>query len=194
MKKLIILFAMIMGFMFESKSADLGGLVDSTKQFVKEIKDSAVAEVRAIDTSSTFKLMYSDFKQGIVALASSLKVGTEHVYFVLVKQQIVYAVVWLVTFIIGFLLVLNWIKQYKNKDEIWWMSGRENPYSNKSYPTGSNESYPTGLGIVRFIQILVCLTMLITSIFNFDVIMTGFINPEYGAIRDVIEMVKTIAK
>jgi hypothetical protein len=170
MKKLIILFAMIMGFMFESKSADLGGLVDSTKQFVKEIKDSAVAEVRAIDTSSTFKLMYSDF------------------------QQIVYAVVLLVTFIIGFLLVLNWIKQYKNKDEIWWMSGRENPYSNKSYPTGSNESYPTGLGIVRFIQILVCLTMLITSIFNFDVIMTGFINPEYGAIRDVIEMVKTIAK
>jgi hypothetical protein len=186
MKKLIILFAMIMGFMFESKSADLGGLVDSTKQFVKGVTDSAIADVKSIDTSSTFKLMYSDFKQGIVALASSLKVGAEHVYGVLVKQQIVYAVVWLVTFIIGFLLVLNWIKQYKNKDEIWWMSG--------GYKTYYNESYPTGLGIVRFIQISVCLTMLITSIFNFDVIMTGFINPEYGAIRDVIEMVKTIAK
>ena len=182
MKKVIILFVMIMGFMVESKSADLGGLVDSTKQFVKEIKDSAVAEVRVIDTSSTFRTMYSDFKQGIIALSSSLKVGAEHVYGVLVKQQIVYGVVWLFVLLIGFLLMLNWIKQYKNKDEKWWVE--------KQYTDG----YPTVLGFIRIIQVLVCFVMMIIGLLHLDVIMTGFINPEYGAIQDVIEMVKTLNK
>lgn len=180
MKRLIVLFAMVFGFMFQSKATDLSTIIDSTKQFVTEIKDSAVAKVSQVDTSSTFKLMYSDFKQGIVALASSLKVGAEHVYGVLVKQQIVYGVVYLFIFLLGIYLTINWLKNYKNKDEEWTTPP----------PNSYSSSDVTGLGVFRTIQIIVATVLLGIGIFNIDNIMTGFINPEYGAIQDVIEMVK----
>lgn len=177
MKKVIFLIAMVFGLMFQSKATDLSAIADSTKQFVTELKDSAVQSVKEIDTSSTFKQMYSDFKQGIVALASSLKVGAEHVYEVLVRQQIVYGVVFLIVLLIGIYLTTNWLKNYKNKDEEW-----------------SDGTDPTGIGFFRTIQIIVAVIMMGIGIFHIDTIMTGFINPEYGAIQDVIEMVKDIQK
>ena len=182
MKRLILLFSMLFGFMFQSEATDLSTIVDSTKQFVMEMKDSAVASVKEIDTSSTFKTMYSDFKQGIVALASSLKVGAEHVYGVLVRQQIVYGIVYLIILLIGVYLTSNWLKNYKNKDELW------------TGPDRFGSSEPTGLGVFRSIQIVVAATMLMIGIVNINNIMTGFINPEYGAIQDVIEMVKDMQK
>ena len=176
MKKVIFLIAMVFGLMFQSKATDLSAIADSTKQFVMEMKDSAVASVKQFDTSSTFKTMYSDFKQGIVALASSLKVGAEHVYGVLVRQQIVYGIVYLIIFLMGVLLINNWIRKYKSDEK--WSDGDE----------------PTGLGVIRIFQVIVAFALLLIGIVNIDVIMTGFINPEYGAIKDVIEMVKDMQK
>ena len=120
--------------------------------------------------------MYSDFKQGIVALASSLKVGAEHVYMVLVRQQVVYAITYLILIIIAFILILNWIKKYKSDEE--WATVQD----------------PTGLGILRLIQILVAVIMMSIGVFHIENIMTGFINPEYGAIQDITDMVKDIKK
>jgi hypothetical protein len=175
MKKLLILLTMVIGINFNSKSANIGGIVDSASVYITQVKDSVVQTVKEVDTSSTFRTMYSDFKQGIVALASSLKVGAEHVYGVLVKQQIVKAITWLFLSIIGFLLLISWIKVYKKDDEDW----------------GNNQG-PSGIGIIRGIQIVVALLILGLSLFRIDTITTGLINPEYGAIEDVIEMVKDI--
>ena len=159
-----------------SSALSVDTLINDTKTAVVEMKDSAVAKVNEIDTSSTFKTMYSDFKQGIVALASSLKVGAEHVYGVLVRQQIVYGIVYLIIFLMGVLLINNWIRKYKSDEE--WSDGDE----------------PTGLGVIRIFQVIVAFALLLIGIVNIDVIMTGFINPEYGAIKDVIEMVKDMQK
>jgi len=180
MKKVLSIL-MVFGLLFTSqtKAFNVSQTLDSVKSITTSIKDSVVQSVREVDTSSTFKLMYSDFKQGIVALASSLKVGAEHVYGVLVRQQIVYAIVYLVLIIIGFILILNWIKKYKDSGENWVNLNREEP---------------TGLGVLRFIQMIVALIMVGIGVFNIESIMTGFINPEYGAIQDVIEMVKDVRK
>lgn len=182
MKKVLSIL-MVFGLLFTSqtKAFNVSQTLDSVKSVATSIKDSAVQSVKEVDTSSTFKLMYSDFKQGIVALASSLKVGAEHVYEVLVRQQIVYAIVFLSLTIIGFILILNWIKKYKDDKEVW--------KSGSSY----NEN-PTGLGVLRFIQIIVALIMIGIGVCNISTIMTGFVNPEYGAIQDVIEMVKDVRK
>jgi hypothetical protein len=183
MKKVLSIL-MVFGLLFTSqtKAFNVSQTLDSVKSIATSIKDSAVQSVKEVDTSSTFKSMYSDFKQGIVALASSLKVGAEHVYGVLVRQQVVYAIVYLALSIIGFILILNWIKKYKDDKEKW---------------KGGNSVYddtPTGLGLLRSIQIFVALVMIGIGIGNINSIMTGFINPEYGAIQDVIEMVKDVKK
>lgn len=159
-----------------SSALSVDTLINNTKTAVIEMKDSAVAKVNEIDTSSTFRTMYSDFKQGIVALASSLKVGAEHVYGVLVRQQIVNGVVYLIIFIMGMFLIHNWIKKYKSDER--WASGEE----------------PTGLGIIRIFQIIAAFILVTVGIFHIDTIMTGLINPEYGAIQDVIQMVKDMQK
>jgi hypothetical protein len=180
MKKVLSIL-MVFGLLFTSqtKAFNVSETLDSVKSIATSIKDSAIQSVKEVDTSSTFKLMYSDFKQGIVALASSLKVGAEHVYEVLVRQQVVYAIVYLVLIIIGFILILNWIKKYKDSGENW---------------VSSNRDEPTGLGVLRTIQMIVALIMVGIGVFNIESIMTGFINPEYGAIQDVIEMVKDVRK
>jgi len=180
MKKLLSIL-MVFGLLYTSqaKAFNVSETLDSVKSIATSIKDSAIQSVKEVDTSSTFKLMYSDFKQGIVALASSLKVGAEHVYEVLVRQQIVYAIVYLVLFAIGFILILNWIKKYKDSGENW---------------VSSNRDEPTGLGVLRTIQMIVALIMVGIGVFSIESIMTGFINPEYGAIQDVIEMVKDVRK
>jgi hypothetical protein len=184
MKKVLSIL-MVFGLLFTSqtKAFNVSQTLDSVKSVATSIKDSAVQSVKEVDTSSTFKLMYSDFKQGIVALASSLKVGAEHVYEVLVRQQIVYAIVFLSLTIIGFILILNWIKKYKDDKEVWWDSCSYN-----------GKGDVTGLGVLRFIQILVALIMIGIGVCNISSIMTGFVNPEYGAIQDVIEMVKDVRK
>jgi hypothetical protein len=183
MKKVLSIL-MVFGLLFTSqtKAFNVSQTLDSVKSVAISIKDSAVQSVKEVDTSSTFKAMYSDFKQGIVALASSLKVGAEHVYGVLVRQQVVYAIVYLVLTIIGFILILNWIKKYKDDKEKW-------KAGNSVY-----DDTPTGLGLLRSIQIFVALVMIGIGIGNINSIMTGFINPEYGAIQDVIEMVKDVKK
>lgn len=182
MKKVLsILMVFGLLFTFQTKAFNVSQTLDSVKSIATSIKDSAVQSVKEVDTSSTFKAMYSDFKQGIVALASSLKVGAEHVYGVLVRQQVVYAIVYLALSIIGFILILNWIKKYKDDKEKWKIGN-------------SYDETPTGLGLLRSIQIVVALVMIGIGVCNIDLIMTGFINPEYGAIQDVIEMVKDVKK
>lgn len=177
MKKVLSIL-MMFGLLFTSqtKAFNVHQTLDSAKVIAVSIKDSAIQSVKEMDTSSTFKAMYSDFKQGIVALASSLKVGAEHVYMVLVRQQVVYAITYLILIIIAFILILNWIKKYKSDEE--WATVQD----------------PTGLGILRLIQILVAVIMMSIGVFHIENIMTGFINPEYGAIQDITDMVKDIKK
>jgi hypothetical protein len=181
MKKLLILFTLFFGFMFKSQSADLSTIVDSTKQVLTDMKGSVKATINEIDTSSTFKEMYSDLKHGIIALASSLKVSAEHVYYVLVRQQFVKGVECLFILIIGFLLILNWLKKYKDDNEKW-----------VKYSGG--DAGPSGLGLFRILHIIVAGVFFFIGIFNIDLIFTGIINPEYGAIQDVIKMVQDLRK
>lgn len=60
---------------------------------VSDAVDSGVVTVKntvaKVDTGSLFKSVYGDLKNGIVAFAEVLKVGVEHVYIMLVKQQVV---------------------------------------------------------------------------------------------------------
>ena len=94
-------------------------------------------------------------------------------YEVLIKQQIVNSVVLLFVLLTSFLLILNFIKAFKNKEESWL-----------------TEDGPNLLGVLRVGQIAVAIIMFLIGIININVIATGFINPEYGAIKDIIHFIK----
>lgn len=171
MKKFVLLSIFLMGLFINSYAQDkilekVSTMIDTGKQMVKD-------GVATVDTSSNFKQIYSDVKTGIMALASSLKVGAEHVYGVLVKQQIVYAVVYLIFLLISGFLINNFINKYKDPKEEW-----------------TDSDAPSGLGILRIIQVVFGIILFLIGICNIDNIIMGFVNPEYGAIEKILDLVK----
>jgi uncharacterized membrane protein YuzA (DUF378 family) len=167
MKQFLIIFTLLFSQLsFAGVGETVSNAIDSTKAAVKE-------GVGVIDTSSNFKMVYTDIKDGISALASGLKVGAEHVYEVLVKQQIVNAITYLVIGIVSLILMLNFIKRYKDPKEKWIY-----------------DDSLSVLGVVRVSQIILAVILFIGFMVTIDEIIMGFVNPEYGAIETIIDIVK----
>jgi len=155
MKKLILLLLLfsisILGY---SQNA-----VEQTAANVADVKE-AVDAVKQATTQVNPTVVY--FTEKLQELAKSLKVPAEHVYSVLVKQQIVFS--WTLTTIniIVLLLVIGlWIAlllDKKNQDE-WW-------------------------GVPVFF------TVAFIALFagTIHLIVSGFMNPEYGAIKEIMQL------
>lgn len=150
------------------------GGVDST---VKAVGDSATKLGKILmpdSTKLTWLKVYEDTKEGIASLGKTLKVPAEHVYAVLVKQQVVYAISWLLCIIIVTLLLYLTIKFYKVHPGL--------------YEDEDGEINP--LVVFTAIPIIALLVLWGISIAHIDTIVGGLINPEYGAIQDIWNFVK----
>lgn len=106
-------------------------------------------------------------------MAMALKTTAEHVYYVLVKQQIVKSIVWLLVGIIGVIMLLSYKKLYN--------------FGHKNYDDSEGASY-----IPFVLQIITSIIMLILFLGHMNTIVTGFINPEYGAMNDIIEFISAL--
>jgi len=138
----------------------------------KAIDSTVKTSIATVDTSSTFKMIYSDIKDGISGIASALKVGAEHVYEVLVKQQRVDAIIYLTIdmFLLLLAIICIWIGFIFDK--------RRGDVA---------EFIATSCFVVGVIMFVL---LIIVVIINTSPIITGFINPEYGAIKEIINWVR----
>lgn len=113
----------------------------------------------------TLGKVYSDVKAGINGLAQSLKVPATHVYSVMIKQQTVGAITWLIVdiflFLVALFFIIVWTLDKKDDRNEWW-----------------------GVPVVFIIIFLIFI------FFNLSNIVGGFVNPEYGAIKEIISFVK----
>jgi len=134
------------------------------------ILDSIQTKITVIDTSSTFKQMYADFNSALNTLGNGLKVGSEKVYNVLVKQQLVYSIVGTIALLCSLISLFFWLTKAKS-GEVW-----------------AQGSDMTSVGIFRGMQFVFSVFTLGASIFNIIPIITGYINPDFGAMTDIIEM------
>ncbi len=125
----------------------------------------------------TAKMVYDDTKAGIIGLAKALKSPVEHVYKVLVTQQVVEAITDLIMLILGSIFFFTGIKASKSAEKWWW--------EKSSYDNG-----PTMLGIMRCAQLVIGTGFTIYGLCNIGNIVGGFVNPEYGAIKDIFEFVR----
>lgn len=122
-----------------------------------------------LDSSKlTFNKVYNDVKDGIMALSDGLKVGSEHVYKILVKQQVVNAVMYSIMLLLSIISLSVLYYRLKTIDH---------------EKDGHNIPITCFIGLFSSILTLVSLS-------NLDIITTGFINPEYGAIEKILEIVK----
>jgi hypothetical protein len=125
----------------------------------------------------TFSTVYNDVKAGLAGLASSLKVGVEHVYKVLVRQQYVKAITYSLLSLIGLIGIMYAIN-----------TGIKTASLDKDDRKNNNL---IGFGWLRTVVIgVMSIVLFICGAIYLDQIVTGFVNPEYGAIKEIIDFVK----
>ena len=134
--------------------------------------------------------MYNDVKSGIAGLASALKIGAEHVYIVIVKQQIVKAISdLLVVLILITVSIVLYNKCRKTYDEHLKLAG----WDGKSRASNIDLD-DTAKGVTSIFLGVGCAIALVAGIIcfciNYNEIIMGFVNPEYGAMGDIITFVR----
>jgi|SRR6185312_14833061 len=118
----------------------------------------------------TFDSVYHDVTGAISALATGLKTTGDHVYGVLVYQQRVDAVKWLVVIILWLFPLSKFFKSL-----------------NKEWSDGDNLVKNGVVGLVCLIVSAVTFSFIIS---NISTITTGLFNPEYGALQDILDAIK----
>ena len=146
--------------------------VPTEKVTFSQVYEDGVTAISTVynDGKTAVSELAPEIKTAIIAIAQSLGVAVEHVYTVLVKKFVVDGVVQLIPFLIGLiLLILGWIKLEKflrgNKAITWHIF------------------YPAILLAVGIISL--------TSV-NYQTMLLGLINPEYGVINYILEYSKTL--
>ena len=130
----------------------------------------------------TVSKVYNDAKSALTGLAQALKVGSEHVYEVLVKQQIVYSITYtILDLILIIVIALCWNKfsannnRLSNKDDGWYNDDLDDHF---------------GLGGLLAISIIISVFTIIVFLCTIQGIVSGFVNPEYGAMKDIVSFFK----
>lgn len=172
MKKIFILFAMIFAFTLcvsTDAHADAGKILVNSVDSVYHDGKTVVGTVYS-DLKEGASGIYPDVRKAIVSIGKAIGVAAEHVYTVLVKKYFVIGVKQLCICVIGLLALLF--------GYIGWK---------RTTPVGQPITY----------RVIVPLAFMIVGIFtlanvNYDDMLMGLINPEYGAINYILDYSKDI--
>lgn len=127
-------------------------------------------------TTLTFSHVYNDLKEAINGMADALKVGSDHVYQILVRQQFVNSITWIL--IIAMLFTTAGISLKLGLKDMWTID---------KYQDKVVKDSKVPLLICGGIGILVAIVLFS---FNISTIVTGFVNPEYGAIMEIKKFIR----
>lgn len=185
MKKIFGIIFMLMCFVsintFAAEESFGEVLTNSTEVVYSDAK--AAIDTVYHDGKAVVQTVYSDFKDGtstimpsvkdaVVSIGKSIGVAAEHVYNVLVKKYVVMGIKELMIFVGGLILLVMGLVICLRK-------------------TSKNGPITYAL-IVPVIMFLIGLSMMIKV--NYDNMLMGLINPEYGAIDYILEYSKTLIK
>lgn len=169
MKKLIILVLMLISLTTYAKKDDGGPIQPQT--------------VVVHDTVSPEFQKANDYVDGVITgLSKHLKVPAEHVYQVVTDQQklqsytylLIDAVIFIVLLIFAY-RVFIFYRRIRNEKDPWYNDDWNDHDGQTIYFVG------------MFVMIIVFLVVFGNT---FSIILTGFYNPEYGAISDIAHFVK----
>lgn len=150
--------------------------VSTLHQDVKDITSTVHEDVKSITTTlygdgkDAITTLYPDIRSALVAIGKAIGVAAEHVYNVLVKKFVVDGIVQLLPFLLGIILIIiSWVKfgryfKYYHRPE-WHIL------------------YPITLltiGVIILFHV------------NYNVMIMGLVNPEYGALNYILEYSKQI--
>ena len=178
MKKIFIIFAMVFAFTMCFSTISNAQVVEKVASVAVNTVDSVYHDGKAVvgavyqDAKAGFNNLYPDIKSAIISIGHAIGVAAEHVYTVLVKKYFVLGVKQACIFLFGLVIFIWGVFAWR-----------------KVTPIGQPITYRV---IVPCILILFgALTMYNV---NYDEMLMGIINPEYGAINYILEYTKEFTK
>lgn len=201
---------------------------DEVKQIIKEQSDGIVNNsqkgVATVynDGKSVVTTVYSDLKssapkvyKALESLAKELKTTTDALWVILVKQQLVWSICFL---ILTLSALFNWFIFYKRNLSVKLTEQdfvKGNKINKESVKNPEYTSYSSGdrgkilleiteseeeilIPIVnpnnnwfKYLHLIICIGLSGLSIHHFSDMLTGFINPEFGALKTITMVVQS---
>ena len=209
MKKTILLLAL--AFSLSINAQKNNALNESSKAIEMAYKDSK-------DGISTvyndLKSTTPQIKNALEALSKELKTTSDSLWRILVKQQLVWS--WCFLMLI-FSSIFNWFLFYRRnlsknlkydkvrviKQKLMYKEGTTKK-DVENYPNSYGRSYTnveeeelkvipsSNMPYFKYLHLVICVTLSVFSFLHFSDMLTGFINPEFGALKTITEVIKNI--
>lgn len=122
------------------------------------------------DVKSLVKFGYSKADTVIGKITRALSYGASESFDILVQQQRIKSIYYLFYWIISISLTISLVKIYKK-------------YSDDA-------TMPDKIQLITGIMIVADIVLIIMNYIHFNEMLTGFFNPKFGAIRDIIMFIK----
>lgn len=212
-------------------------IVNTSYSQQKDIKDPKTVDKVLDKTSDVISKVYDDgskvinkayeagsvvapkVEQALKAIGTELKVGADNIWKILVKQQLVWSICFLVLTISA---LINWflfyrrylsklkkdeyiigkskiIKTVRNPEYNSYYADRKDDLRGKLYIKAEIEDRDIQVPVNNMknewfigFHLSICIILSFFSFYNFSSMMTGFINPEFGAIKTIAEIASQI--
>ena len=215
MKKIILFIALMTMTLSFAQSKQVDKILDTSKDGVSTVYNDGKQAVSTV--YNDVKSLSPKVESAIKSLATELKTTTNALWVILVKQQLVWSICFLILtlsallnwfifykrnlnkltekdFIIGKkpifgdILNTNYDKYYAKYDDD--LRGRM--YIKSDKPTGEEDillliTNPNNIWF-KYLHLTICIGLSGLSVYYFSDMLTGFINPEFGALKTIVEV------
>lgn len=210
MKKIILFIALMTMTLSFAQSKQVDKLLDNSKKGVSTVYKDGTAVVKTV--YNDIKSLSPKVESAIKSLATELKTTTNALWVILVRQQLV----WSIGFLILTLSTLfNWFIFYKRNLSVKLTEQnfvKGNKINKKNVKNPEYTSYSSGdrgkilleiteseeeilIPIVnpnnnwfKYLHLIICIGLSGLSVYHFSDMLTGFINPEFGALKTIVEV------
>jgi hypothetical protein len=214
--KLLFVALMTMTLSF-AQEKQVDKIIDNSKDGVSTVYNDGKEAVSTV--YKDVKSMSPKVEEAVKSLAEQFKTTTNALWNILVKQQLVWSICFLILTLTS---IFNWWLFYKRnlntniKDSDYVVGEKDmigdvpNPQYDRYYAdrTGDIRSKPFIPGIIggkenillfkgdvklqnnwfKYLHLVICITLSVFSFYHFSDMLTGFFNPEYGALQTIMKV------
>ena len=208
MKKIILFIALMTMTLSFAQSKQVDKILDNSKDGVSTAYNDSKQAVSTV--YNDIKSLSPKVESAIKSLATELKTTTNALWVILVRQQLVWSIGFLILTLTS---IFNWYLFYKRNLNSNLKYDKVKVINQKLfYKEGTTESdakqYPNSYGLsyrnieeeelqlipnstlpnFKYLHLIICIGLSGLSIYHFSDMLTGFINPEFGALKTIVEV------
>ena len=209
MKKLFLLFMICVSTFVNAQNDKVSSQTSKSIETVYKDSKNGISTVYNDLKSTTPQI-----KSALESLSKELKTTTDSLWLILVKQQLVWSWCFLILIISS---LINWIMFYrfnfnpnlkydKVKVVVQKHQNKDGATDDdiKRYPNAYGKQFVNveeeGFKLIpnsaipwfKYVHLAICITLSVFSFLHFSDMLTGFINPEFGALKTITEVVQNL--